>query len=141
MPLEKELQYRQLQNPKLKIIAENLSQNEHKKWNCWLVWWFSLQKGHTHSPRFVVLDEMINNVIRFYHDDMAHCGYEKTIQGISTHYWFPSVRKRVKKYINNCLICLFNNDSSHSREENLRITDSLSFPYEIIHIELFILVL
>ena len=31
MPLEKELQYRQLQDPKLKIIAENLSQNEHKK--------------------------------------------------------------------------------------------------------------
>lgn len=134
MPLEKELQYRQLQDPKLKVIAESLSQNEHEKFELFdgLVY----RKG-TYSPRFVVPEEMINNVIRFYHDDMAHCGYKKTIQGMSAHYWSPPFRKRVKKYINNCLICLFNNDSSNPREGNLQITDSPSFPYEIIHVDHF----
>lgn len=134
MPLEKELQFRQLQDPKLKVIAESLSQNDHEKFELFdgLVY----RKG-THSPRFVVPEEMINNVIRSYHDNLAHCGFEKTIQGISAHYWFPSFRKRVKKYINNCLICLFNNDSSNSREGNLQITDSPSFPYEIVHVDHF----
>jgi len=31
MPLEKELQFKQLQDPKLKIIVENLLQDEHEK--------------------------------------------------------------------------------------------------------------
>lgn len=31
MPLEKEFQYRQLQDPKLKLIAESLSHEEHEK--------------------------------------------------------------------------------------------------------------
>ncbi|XP_011254691.1 uncharacterized protein LOC105250352 [Camponotus floridanus] len=47
---------------------------------------------------------------------MAHCGVEKTIQGIKVNYWFLSLRKRVQSYLDNCVICLLANTSAHLRE-------------------------
>lgn len=134
MPLEKELQFRQLQDTKIKTIAEGLSCNEHEKFELFdgLVY-----RKDTKTPRFVVPEQMVHSVIRYYHDDMAHCGYEKTTQGIQAHYWFPAFRKKIKKYLDNCLICLMNNTSANSREGNMQITDSPSYPYEIVHTDHF----
>jgi len=42
---------------------------------------------------------MINNIIRVYHNNMAHCGLENTIKGITVNYWFPSVKKKVQDLI------------------------------------------
>lgn len=63
---------------------------------------------------------MINNVIRTYHDA------EKTVQGISMNYWFPSLRKSVFDYIDNCLICLMTNSLANSREGELQPVDNLN---------------
>lgn len=49
--------------------------------------------------KFYVPESMVTNVIRIYHDDMAHCGVEKTVQGISCNYWFPLLRKRVHSHM------------------------------------------
>jgi len=85
------------------------------------------------KPRFAIPDSMIYNVLRCYYDDMAHCGVEKTIQGLNEHYWFPSSRKRVRDYVNNCLTCLISNSSINCREGELQIVDSPKAPYEIVH--------
>jgi len=80
---------------------------------------------------------MINNIIRVYHDNMAHCGLEKTIRGITTNYWFPSVRKKVKNYLDNCLICLLANSAVNSRKGELQIVDTPSQPFQIFYIDHF----
>jgi len=80
---------------------------------------------------------MINNIIRVYHDNMAHCGLEKTIRGITTNYWFPSVRKKVENYLDNCLICLLANSAANSREGELQIADTPSQPFQVFHIDHF----
>lgn len=61
----------------------------------------------------------------------------KRIQGISEHYWFPSFKKRIKNYMDNCLICLMNNASSNTREGNIQITNAPSYSYKIIHVDHF----
>ncbi|CAL1672503.1 unnamed protein product [Lasius platythorax] len=76
---------------------------------------------------------MVNNIVRIYHGKMAHCGVEKTIQGINDNYWFPSMRKRVIDHIDNCVTCLLNNVSSNTCEGELQETDSLSSPFQILH--------
>jgi len=42
---------------------------------------------------------MIENVkienIRIYHDGLTYCELEKAVQGLSEHYWFPFLHKRV----------------------------------------------
>lgn len=134
IPLEKELQYRQLQDPKLKAIAENLEGRDHDEFE--LIDGLVFKKG-IYKHRFVVPDTMISNIIRVYHDDMAHCGFEKTVQGIANNYWFPSFRKRIRNHIDNCLICLTTNTSTNSQEGELQRTDTPSFPFDICHIDHF----
>lgn len=134
MPLEKELEYRQLKDDNLKQIAESLENEENDK--------FELLNGLVYrkckdKPHFVIPESMIHNVLRIYHDNMAHCGIEKTVQGISENYWFPSMRKKVQNYIENCLTCLLSNSSINSREGEMQITDVSTYPFHIVHVDHF----
>jgi hypothetical protein len=85
----------------------------------------------------VIPEVMINNVIRVYHDDMAHCGVEKTLQGIYVNYWYPSLRKKVVDYIDNCLVCLMANASVNSHEGEMQIVDCPEEPCQILHTDHF----
>lgn len=80
---------------------------------------------------------MISNVIRVYHDDMAHCGPEKTFRGISATYWFPAMRKKIIDYIENCIVCILANTSSHAREGEMQLMPSASKPFEVLHMDHF----
>jgi len=133
-PLEKELTYRQLQDSKLKQISHQLETGDHDK--------YSLIEGLIYrkcldKPRFVIPESMINDIIRTYHVDMAHCGPEKVIQGISANYWFPSMRKRVQEYVENCLICLLANSSTNSREGEMQIMENVTIPLQVLHADHF----
>jgi len=88
MPLENELQYRQLQDIRLRKIAEDLEFTNNDKFVPidGLVY-----KKFPDKPRFAVSEAIINNVIR---DEVAHCGIEKTCQYIFPN-WFPSLRRKV----------------------------------------------
>jgi len=134
MPLEKELQYKQLQDPKFKELSSKLEREDHHKFEFLDGLIF---KKDPDKPRFAVPDSMINNIIRVYHDNnMAHCGLEKTIKGIQTNYWFPSFRKKVQNYLNNCLI-LLTNSAAISREGELQIADTPSQSFQVFHIDHF----
>lgn len=134
LPLERELEYRQLQDSKIKTIAENLEFQDDNK--------FQLIEGlvftkDSDRPRFVVPDAMINNIIRIHHDETGHCGNEKTFQGIYTAYWFPTMRKQIRDYIDNCVTCLMADASSNSKEGELQARDNPTSPLEILHIDHF----
>lgn len=138
MPLKKELQFRQLQDPKLKSLSEKLECNKDNKYK--IIDGLVIRKS-ADKPRFVIPDAMINNIIRFYHDDMAHCGLEKTVKGISTNYWFPSLKKKVlilsKYYLDNCVTCLLANPAVNSRKGEMQISDSPSQLFITFHIDYF----
>lgn len=80
---------------------------------------------------------MINNIIKTYHDEMAHCGLEKTFEGIFSTYWFPSMRKRIRDYIDNCLICVMANSSSNVREGEMQVLQMPTEPFRIVHADHF----
>ncbi|KMQ93366.1 reverse transcriptase [Lasius niger] len=73
MPLKKELQFRQLQDPKLKDLSQKLEFKDYDKFE--LIDGLVFKKG-TKKSRFVVPEAMISNIIRYYHDNMAHCELE-----------------------------------------------------------------
>lgn len=134
MPLEKELQFRQLSDSHIKEIASKLETSDLKK--------FTLIDGLVYrkcldNPRFVAPESMTHGLIKSHHDDLAHCGAEKTVQSLGTTYWFPSMRKKVNQYIDNCVTCLFINPSSHSREGELQIIKTPETPFKIVHIDHF----
>lgn len=134
MPIERELEYKQLLDDRLKILAEELEFAENEKFE--LIDGLVFRKC-ADKPRFVIPDSMINNIIRIYHDEMAHCGVEKTVQGIGSNYWFPSLRKKVRSYVDNCLTCLTANSSVHTREGEMQEVDSPKRPFQIVHCDHF----
>jgi len=71
MPLEKELQYKQLQDPKFKICLPSL--NEKTIINSKFSTALFLEKARISLG----LPYQINNIIRVYHDNITHCGLEK----------------------------------------------------------------
>lgn len=134
LPLENELQYRQLLDDRLKNIAEKLEFSSDEKFE--LIEGLVYKKGPDKS-HFVVPESMVSNIIRVYHDEMAHCGTEKTVQGIYSNYWFPHLRKRTQDYINNCLSCIMNNVASNAYESELQITDDPRTPFTVLHTDHF----
>jgi len=134
MPLEKELEYKQLSDPRIKSLAEDLEFTDNEKFELidGLVYRKCIDKSH-----FVIPDTMINNIIRTYHNEMAHCGVEKTLQGITNNYWFPSLRKRIQDYIDNCIICIMSNTAVNSLEGEMQITNNPTVPFEILHTDHF----
>jgi len=40
------------------------------------------------------------------YDDIGYVGIDKVVGNIVKTYWFPNIRKKVKKYIQNCLRCI-----------------------------------
>ena len=57
----------------------DLEYEDHEKFD--LIDGLIFRKG-IDKPRFVIPESMVVNIIRIYHDEMAHCGVEKTVQGI-----------------------------------------------------------
>lgn len=70
IPLERELEFLQLQDSKLKQIASEL---EYKDEKFELLDGLICRKG-SDRPRFVVPESMVNAIIKVYHDNMSHCG-------------------------------------------------------------------
>ncbi|XP_020296207.1 uncharacterized protein LOC109861101 [Pseudomyrmex gracilis] len=73
LPLERELELKQLLDPRLSKIATNLEFADDDRFE--LIDGLVYRKT-TDGSRFAVPDAMVSNVIRIYHDNMAHC--EKT---------------------------------------------------------------
>lgn len=81
--VEDEIMYKQLADPKIKELAEELEIRDHKYFT--LIESLVFRK-YKDKNLFVVPDSMIYSVIRIYHDDMGHVGIDKTIYGILGHY-------------------------------------------------------
>ncbi|CAH0713399.1 unnamed protein product, partial [Brenthis ino] len=57
--------------------------------------------------RWVVPRGVRWQILRMNHDDIGHFGFEKTLERVRSTYWFPKMRKFIKKYCNSCLECAY----------------------------------
>ncbi|KAL4152687.1 hypothetical protein QTP88_000520 [Uroleucon formosanum] len=85
--------------------------------------------------RFYVPKTMENNVIRTCHDDMAHVGLLKVIENISRVYWFPDMKNKVRRYLDNCLKCIEFSRPSGRKEGFLFSIPKGDKPFITLHID------
>jgi len=133
MPLERELEFRQITDPKLKQISEDLEFNNDK---------FSLVNSLVYRKcgidiKFAIPDAMIASVLRVHHDDAGYCAKEKTYQSIAQNYWFPSMRKRTYDYVENCFKCIMANNSTNRFKKETSLYPLPTVPIDTIHIDHF----
>lgn len=132
--IEDELMYKQIADPKIKELAEDLETRDHKH--------FVLIEGlvfrkYAVKNLFVVPENMINSIIRIYHDKMGHVGIDKTVHGLLSHYWFACLKLRVKQYIENCAKCLSFSLVGGKPEGELEIFEKIALPLHTLHIDHF----
>jgi hypothetical protein len=86
--------------------------------------------------RFYVPKSMENNMIRTCHDDMAHVGLIKVIENIfRVYYWFPDMKNKVRRYIDNCLKCIEFSKPSGSKEGFLFSIPKGDKPFVTLHVD------
>lgn len=84
---------------------------------------------------FYVPKNMQHSILHTYHNEMGHCGVDKTLELISRSYWFPKIKQRIKDYINVCLKCLEYNSKSGKKEGFLHSIPKGTLPFECLHID------
>lgn len=72
-------------------------------------------------------------ILKMNHDDVGHCGFEKTLQRIRQHYWFAKMRRFVKKYVTSCLECAHHKAPGGKREGELHTIEKVSVPFHTVH--------
>lgn len=60
-----------------------------------------------YGSRWVVPELARHQILRMNHDDIGHFSFAKTYELISRQYWFKNMRRFIKKYIQNCLNCIY----------------------------------
>lgn len=80
---------------------------------------------------------MVINLLKAHHDEMAHPGIKKTLQGIKQNFWFPLMRKRIYDYIKNCFTCLMANNSANRFKNETQLFPLPKTPMEILHMDHF----
>ncbi|KAG6439402.1 hypothetical protein O3G_MSEX000741 [Manduca sexta] len=66
---------------------------------------------------------------------MGHFGVEKTLDKLKDLYWFPKMRKFVKKYVESCLECAYHKVPSGKRQGLLHPIPKMDVPFHTVHID------
>jgi hypothetical protein len=66
---------------------------------------------------------------------VGHFGFDKTFELISEKYWFPKIRRFTKKYVDNCLNCLYFKSTSSQKSGFLYPIKKVPKPFHTIHID------
>lgn len=74
---------------------------------------------------------VINNV----HESLVHLGWEKTLEKVYDFYWFPNMRKYVRKFVENCVTCKLSKSKSGKTQAELFPIPKVSVPWHTIHID------
>lgn len=72
-------------------------------------------------------------IVKKNHDDVGHCGFDKTLERIRKHYWFSKMRRFIKKYVSSCLECAHHKVPGGKREGELHPIEKVSIPFHTIH--------
>ena len=62
-------------------------------------------------------------------------GTEKTMEHVSQNYYFPNMRKRVERYVQNCTTCQQDKPARHLPYGNLQSPQTPTKPWEWITID------
>lgn len=69
------------------------------------------------------------------HDDLGHFGMDKTLDKLKSSYWFPKMRKFVKKYVQSCLDCSYHKAPSGKKEGMLHPIPKIEEPFHTVHVD------
>lgn len=74
-------------------------------------------------------------LLRKYHDDVGHPGFDRCLNLIKDQFWFAKMTRFVKKYVNSCLNCGYSKGNYGKTEGFLCPISKPNLPMETVHID------
>lgn len=75
------------------------------------------------------------SLLRVFHDEHSHVGFDKTISLILKHFWFPGLRHFVKKYIQHCLVCMSKKRVPRAPHQIITSWEKPEVPFSVVHMD------
>lgn len=87
------------------------------------------------EPKLFVPKGYRLSLLRLFHDENCHVGFDKLIHKIKQYFWFPGMANFIKKYISHCLICTQMKGHSGPKQGYLHPIDKIAIPFHTVHID------
>jgi hypothetical protein len=66
-----------------------------------------LMRKHPPAPQIVISkDTYQEKLLQKVHEELGHQGIEETYQQLVTRFWWPGLKKKVKKWVQSCEACM-----------------------------------
>lgn len=126
----------QMSDPELQRIRKVLEDEEH----------IDIRKQYVikNNKLFRIIDSDLKWVVpksarfqlcKLNHDDIGHFSIEKTLNKISKDFWFPKMKKFIKKYVRSCLECAYSKEPAGPKEGLLHPIHKVENPFDTVHID------
>lgn len=94
---------------------------------------FRVTGSESSDLRWVVPKGVRWQIVKMNHDDLGHFGFEKTLTRIQQSFWFPKMRRFVKKYVRSCLECAYHKGTTGKQEGELHPIPKSELPFQTVH--------
>lgn len=84
---------------------------------------------------WVVPNSVRWRIVSLCHDSLGHFGLEKTMKKLEETYWFPRMKRYVRRYLASCLDCLYNKTPSGKRPGYLHSIKKVGVPFHTLHLD------
>jgi hypothetical protein len=129
----------QLQDPELSrirtIIESGDADNNKDVFTNYEVLGGKVYRRTSQGRRWVVPKNCIWQIIKCNHDDLGHFSVDKTVERIGSQYWFRRMRHVIKKYIKNCINCIYYKRKGGAKEGELYPLPKYARPYHTLHLD------
>lgn len=79
--------------------------------------------------------DMEEGVIRLCHEKLGHLATDKCLDSLRENYWFPSMRPKVDRFVQNCLSCIMHSIPKRAGERKLHSIPKVPLPFDTVHID------
>lgn len=121
---------------KIKAILETGDRSDYKDiFNKYALKGGRIYKITEKGLRCVVPKAIRFQILRMAHDESGHFGLDKTYDLVSSQYWFTKMRRFIKKYVANCLNCIYFKLPGGKPKGSLHPIPKIPIPFHTIHID------
>lgn len=87
------------------------------------------------GDRWVVPKGVRWQIVKQNHDDIGHFSVDKTVEKVESMYWFPKLRRFVKRYVSSCLECAYSKSAGGKQAGFLHPIHKVEVPFDTVHID------
>ncbi|UYV62948.1 hypothetical protein LAZ67_2002587, partial [Cordylochernes scorpioides] len=96
---------------------------------------FSVKNGEEERALYVIPKSMRKSLVVKFHDLMGYFAVDRTVNKIKELYWFPSMKRYVRRHVARCVECLFNKVPGGKQQGFLHPIKPGKRPFSIVHMD------